>query len=822
MALDLGTLRGFLELDDQKFDDVLDKMPGKLKGSGVIAGIAAGLVAAGIGTAISDGIANAIELDKAQHQITAQLGLGAEESARIGGIAGKLYADAYGESVQDVSNAVQNVVSSIDGMRDATEEAVSDMTAKALNFASAFEIDTARSTQVVGQLIKSGLVADANEGFDLMTAAMQKVPAAMREDILDALDEYGPFLQSLGITGEQAFTVLADGAAKGMYGIDKSGDALKEFTIRAVDMSKSTTGVYDALGLSSQDMTNRILAGGDSARGAMAEIVAGLQSMTDPGAQASAAIALFGTPLEDLGTSEIPTFLDSLANLQGGLGDTVGAADRMGAALNGSASVKWTELSRTWDSIVGQLGAALLPALELVLDVLNQNPMVLQSVAVALGLLALAFVGVTVATWAMNTALLANPITWIILGIVALIAGLVLLVANWDTVVKFLGDAWAGFIGWFTGIMDGFLGWWGGVWDGFVGFLTDAWNGAVAWVASIPQMIGDALAGLGQMLMDLGMNALQNFATVIALGIMAVIYYFTQFPTDVWNALVGIGTWLLQTGNDLMAGLWNGIVAGWNATVAWFNALPAAIQAFLVTAGVWLIVHGLALLQGLQSGITNGWNAVVGFFTGIPGAVARFFTGVGVWLVTTGRDLLGGFLNGVTGFWGSVVGWFQGIPGMIMGQFSGIGGWLYSAGRDLVNGLLRGVSSLAGTIGNFFIGLLPGWIVGPFKAALGIASPSKVFRGFGRNIGEGLLLGLDDEQAAIDDRLGSLAMAPDGVQGGQSAGAGGVGGSGATVDRSVHIHGNVGWSPEELEARMREEDRRAQALEGLDTLVGVA
>ena len=44
------------------------------------------------------------------------------------------------------------------------------------------------------------------------------------------------------------------------------------------------------------------------------------------------------------------------------------------------------------------------------------------------------------ATWAFNAALLANPLTWIVLGIVALIAALVLLVKNWDTVKRVVRD----------------------------------------------------------------------------------------------------------------------------------------------------------------------------------------------------------------------------------------------------------------------------------------------------------------------------------------------------------------------------------------------
>lgn len=95
----------------------------------------------------------------------------------------------------------------------------------------------------------------------------------------------------------------------------------------------------------------------------------------------------------------------------------------------------------------------------------------------------------TAAVTANNVAWYASPVTWIILAIIAAIAGLVAagiwLVSNWDGVVKFFGEAW-------TNISNGAgaaFGWIGEQAKGFIdGFL------------SIPQRIGDAFSGLGDML----------------------------------------------------------------------------------------------------------------------------------------------------------------------------------------------------------------------------------------------------------------------------------------------------------------------------------
>lgn len=61
--------------------------------------------------------------------------------------------------------------------------------------------------------------------------------------------------------------------------------------------------------------------------------------------------------------------------------------------------------------------------------------------------------GLIASVWAFTVALLANPITWIIIGIVALIAALILLWRNWDTVVAFISGIVTAFV---NKIVEGF------------------------------------------------------------------------------------------------------------------------------------------------------------------------------------------------------------------------------------------------------------------------------------------------------------------------------------------------------------------------------
>jgi len=91
-------------------------------------------------------------------------------------------------------------------------------------------------------------------------------------------------------------------------------------------------------------------------------------------------------------------------------------------------------------SITVLLADTFVPILETVGKWMADNPTVIIAVASALGLLAAGLTIAAIAQWAMNSALLANPMTWIILGITALVAALIWLILNWQGVVDFLSD----------------------------------------------------------------------------------------------------------------------------------------------------------------------------------------------------------------------------------------------------------------------------------------------------------------------------------------------------------------------------------------------
>lgn len=337
-----GVRKGTAKVDDEAAG-AIQRATGKMK----IAGAAAGLAA---GAALVEGLTETVGRGKSKAKLTVGLLLTPAEAKAAGEAAAKVYADAWGDSFGDAADSVKAVVSSFSWLRTQSADVMARATEDALAFAEAMEIDVARGAQVAGQVVKSGLAEDVSGAFDLMLAAAARLPVDIREDLLDASEEYAQFFDALGINGTAAFGILVKGAEKGKYGLDKAGDAVKEFTIRSTDMSTASVAAYKAIGLDAKKMSDQILAGGDKAKKAFDKIVSGLLAIKDPTERANAAIGLFGTPLEDLSTRDIPLFLQSLIDGQNALGDFEGATKNANDELGNNFESKITSVKRTLEN----------------------------------------------------------------------------------------------------------------------------------------------------------------------------------------------------------------------------------------------------------------------------------------------------------------------------------------------------------------------------------------------------------------------------------------------------------------------------------------
>ena len=685
-----------------------------------VAGVVAG---AGLATALMGGFNSAVAGADAKATLKASMTLTDAESQRAGDVAGKLYAGAYGEGLGDTTDAVGAVMSSIGGMRDASAADLQDITSKAMNLASAFDVDVSESAQTAGILMKNGLAKNADQAMDQITSAMTRVPKNLRGEVFPIMDEYSKHFSALGIDGDRAMAMIVAGAQNGEIGMDKVGDSLKEFTIRATDMSKSTTDVYKSLGLDAEDMTNKLLKGGPTANKAMGQIVSAIQSIKDPAQQSQAALALFGTPLEDLGTDQIPAFLKMINPANKAIQSTAGAADKFGATLSGAPQNSLKMLGRSFETLFTQVGTFVLPAVQGFTDWIVKNQWLIPVLATAIGVgLVVAFSAWAVSIWATTAALLANPITWIVVGIIALIAALVFLIANWDAVVAWVSQVWGGFMNWIKQVTDGFVAWWnqlwggfanwiGGIWSGFVGWIQGIWSGFIGWIQGI---VG-------------GFVGWWN-STWSAVG---------KFFTSLWSGFVG---WVRGLVTGWIA--WNlaiirGFQAGWNATWSavgnFFRGIWYGFVGWVRGLVAGWISGTLGLIRGFQAGWNATWSAVGNFIRGI-------------WT---------GMVDGARNMGANLLGYIRGIPNQIMGFFAGAGSWLLNAGRSIIDGFINGIKGAIGGVKDLLGGLtkmLPDW-KGPADV------DARILYGAGQLVMGGFQEGLASEFGSIEGTLGKFTAA---------------------------------------------------------------
>jgi len=351
---DLANSTDEAEQSTSRFGGSLGGLGGKLSDGAKQLGAFA-VAAAGIGGAM-DLAAGAIENQQITNKLAAQMGATGDAIGMYGKRAGDLYRAGFGESMQDAADAVGIVASSFQTAGFEGEKSMEDIAKSAMNFSTIFDQDVSTSVQTASQLVTNGLAKDSTEAFDLLTASFQRVPAAMREELPEIIQEYGTNFRALGFSGEEAFSLLVSASEQGKFALDKTGDALKEFTIRGSDMSTASVDAYNAIGLNAEEMSKKIAAGGEGAQEALRSTAEGLLKIEDPAVRANTAIALFGTPLEDLSVDQIPAFLQGLTGSENRMVAFAGASEEAGNTLNSGLGVALETLKRR---VVGGLTDAM-------------------------------------------------------------------------------------------------------------------------------------------------------------------------------------------------------------------------------------------------------------------------------------------------------------------------------------------------------------------------------------------------------------------------------------------------------------------------------
>ena len=282
------------------------------------------------------------EYIKTMNGVAAQTGLADEELKSIETTARKIYKSGMGENFQEVADALVNV-KQVTGLAN---EELEKATKNGLMLKDTFQLEINESTRAASALMKNfGISAD--EAYGIIAVGAQK-GANKNGDLLDTLNEYSVHYKALGLDADQFITSLIKGAEAGSFSIDKVGDAVKEFTIRSKDGSKTSVEAFEKIGLDARTMTAAFSLGGEAAEAAFFQTIKALDAMEDPMAKNAAGVALFGTMFEDLEAGVLKTL--------GGMNDaSIDAAE----ALRKIEQVKYNDLdyalTQIWRTLTDKL-----------------------------------------------------------------------------------------------------------------------------------------------------------------------------------------------------------------------------------------------------------------------------------------------------------------------------------------------------------------------------------------------------------------------------------------------------------------------------------
>ena len=397
--------------------------------------------------------------------------------------------------------------------------------------------------------------------------------------------------------------------------------------------------------------------------------------------------------------------------------------------------------------------------------------------------------------------------------------------AIWSTIKNFVKIIWNTIWGFVKGIIDFFVHLWdvlvghsiipdmvNAIIDWFKKLPGTLFNlvknlvtTLIGFFVSLPGKILTGLGNLGTKLwqwissafnwiVQNGPALLVNFLTWVGTIELQILSWLGDIGTKLWEWIKAGFNWIVENGPDILLSLMNWLIGipaqilGWLGDIGsklweWIKAGfqwvvdngPDILMSFLTWVGTielqffqWLGNIGSKIGDWLKGAwdwvVDNAGNLLSRFWDWVKNFPSNFITGLGVigdklgnWIKTGWDWIVDNAGSLLSKFWE----WVKGLPGEILEKLGNAKDVLKDYGKNMIQGLLDGAESLVKTIGNWFLDKLPGWIKEPFKKALGINSPSRVFMGYGQNIGEGLIAGIDGMQGQVEKASIAIAAAAD-------------------------------------------------------------
>lgn len=588
----------------------------------------------------------ASDYEQANARIAAAFGVSGEEAERFSGIGKRIYEGGWGQSLDEVNDALIQCKSTL---RDVSDEDLQTVTTSALMLSDTFGADVNESIRGTNALME-GFGLSASEASDLLTAGMQR-GLNYTDELGDNLSEYSVRWGEAGMSASEYFSLLEAGTSNGAYNLDKVGDYLNEFLTALSDgrMEESIGSFSEG----TQEVFENFKNGSATAEDMLQAVLGDLTQMPNEYDKAALASTLWSS----LGEDNAMGMIESLAGVQDSFGDVAGAAQQAQEASSDSFAVKSQEAMRELQGSIEPLGEPLLNIATNVAGVVKSFSewfagigeggqtavLAIATIAAAIGPV-LSTVGTVVDTvpkigaafqvvGKLGTGALgliaAHPV---VAAIAAIIAAVVLLWNNceefrdavtavWDAVcaafevaTQVAGDV-AQSVGEFFSQLGETLG---GVWDGICSTVQGA-------IDAVSQVITGVVTALSEW-WGATWEGISGTASAIWEAIYGAVSAYIQYVSDVIGAALSViqGVWdtvwgaVSFTASSIWDAISSAIGAAINAISSIISAVLSAIQA--VWDSIWGAVSSTA--SSVWGGISSTISSIV---NGIRDTISSVF-----------------------------------------------------------------------------------------------------------------------------------------------------------------------------------------------------
>lgn len=676
------------------------------------------------------GIAASENLDNALSKINNKLGLAGDNSDFYEESLKNIGSTGVG-SFEEISEAIVKVEQNMEGISNESFDTVIE---QAMQIADVMDYDVSEVTRSASTLMQQFGI-DGETSLDLIVRGFQN-GLDFSGEFLDSINEYSVQFQSLGFDADDMFNTLIAGAEAGAFNLDKVGDAVKEFNIRAKDGSDTTAEAFESLGFNSKELTKKFAEGGEEAQKSFNEVVNALESVDDQQKKNELGIALFGTQYEDLESDVI----GALATMKDGLGDYSNAAEDIAEENENLAQI----LKGAWND----LQVALKPAGDSLKDLLkNVIPPLIEKVKILGDKFA-------------NLSPTGQEIILMFLGLLAVIGPLLVIIGT-------LAGAVSSIIGLFGGFAT--AAGTAGATAGTTGVATTGLGATIAGLIGPILLVVGVITGLILILKKLYKDNEQFRVLVdsawasIQETITNAIKIVSTFIKDIFGGLLKwwkenqdsikqasqtiwkfIQSIIMNVINSLVPFIKisfdiikNTIAIVWSAIS---SIIKIAIE--LIKGIIMIAVHIIngdwsSAWETIKSTFINIWNIIRFFLSNTINAIKNI-------ILSVLRNLLGGVGSKINSIKNTII---KGISTAV-DYIKSLPRNMLQYGKNIIEGLVNGIKSKIKAVKNV-VSDVADTVKSKIKGALGIHSPSKVMTEMGGYTGEGFVIGIKDKIKSV-------------------------------------------------------------------------